>query len=104
MSHRRYGHHERSTLPRTRLAFRGYVGDELKLEERIEATDEELALFLDTLGEKHGKALLAMPGGEYHTIEIEFLDEPDPMNRFFRFGTDPRRMVKPIKLKDDPGA
>jgi hypothetical protein len=70
----------------------------MKLEERIEATDEELGNLLQDLGEKHGKALLAMPGGEHHMIEIEFLDEPNIMRRFFRFGTDPAYMVQPLDV------
>ena len=40
-------------------------------------------------------------GADPCMLEIEFLDEPDINQRFFRIGTDPRAMVVPIKLKAD---
>jgi hypothetical protein len=33
-----------------------------------------------------------------HIIEIEFLDEPDPKQRYFRFGTDPNGMTVPVEI------
>lgn len=33
-----------------------------------------------------------------HMIELEFLDEPNPNERFFRFGSDPTLMVRPLEI------
>jgi hypothetical protein len=76
-----------------KLAIRGYHGKSLIFEDRVdvEGRDEVLPYF----AEKHAKLLSGAP----HMIEIEFLDEPDPLQRFFRFGTDPSGMVIPIEVK-----
>jgi hypothetical protein len=31
-------------------------------------------------------------------VELEFLDEPNPHHRYFRFGTNPAGMVLPIAI------
>jgi hypothetical protein len=78
----------------TRLAIRGYIRGVKQFEERIYCPDD--AQGLDKIAEEHARRLLALPGGDRHMIEIEFLDDPDPSQRFFRFGTDQTGMVAPI--------
>jgi hypothetical protein len=78
------------------IAIRGFIGGVMQFEERIavsESGDE-----LETLAEKHMRALAPAADG-LHMIEFEFLDEPDPLQRFFRIGTDPAGMVAPIGIR-----
>lgn len=49
---------------------------------------------IQTIAEQHAKTLAQTPG----LIEIEFLDETDINQRFFRIGTDPRWMVNPVRI------
>ncbi|HZT29366.1 MAG TPA: hypothetical protein VFA33_05760 [Bryobacteraceae bacterium] len=78
-----------------RLAIRGYVGRTALFEDRIEVSPMDLDTVLPTLAEKHCEKLAAH---HLHMIEIEFLDEPNEQQRFFRFGTDPSGMVTPIEI------
>lgn len=78
-----------------RLAIRGWKGDQLVFQDHVEASESDLENMLPQLAEKHANALADAP----HTVEIEFLDEPDPNARFFRMGTDPGRMVMPLKVQ-----
>jgi hypothetical protein len=78
-----------------RLCFRGFAGRVVQFEEKAEIAVDQLETVLPSLAEKHAAALAAKT---LHMIEIEFLDEPDPDQRFFRFGTDPAGMVKPMKV------
>jgi hypothetical protein len=77
-----------------RLAIRGYAAGVVQFEDRLESDEADLAL-IPALSEKHAGDLLEH---RLHMIEIEFLDEPNPNERFFRFGSDPSRMVMPIKV------
>ena len=80
----------------TRIAIRGFIGGVKQFEEAVDVSEsgEEL----EGLAEKHALAIVARAGGEKHMIEIEFLDEPDPLQRFLRIGTDPAGMVAPIAI------
>jgi hypothetical protein len=84
----------------THLAIRGFVGGEKQFEDRTEVTAENLHALLPALAAKHATALAEH---RIHVIEIEFLDEPNPQERFFRFGTDPNGMVMPIGIKLEGG-
>lgn len=78
-----------------RLKIRGYAGGKLEFEDTVTVPVSGLEDVIAPLAEKHAQALASQ---EKMMIEIEFLDEPDPNERFFRFGTDPSRMVQPVLL------
>lgn len=78
-----------------RLAIRGYVGRRVMFEDRVEVGFDHLGGVLPALAEQHATKLVAH---ELHMIEIEFLDEPNENNKYFRFGTDPSGMVVPVAI------
>ncbi len=78
-----------------RIAVRGFAHGKRVFEDKAEVSDANLEKLLPALAMKHAKA---MARHELHMIEIEFLDEPDPNERFFRFGTDPAGMVAPVAV------
>jgi hypothetical protein len=79
-----------------RIAIRGFAAGKMLFEDRIDLDEAGLENLLPALATKHATAMVAH---RLHVIEIEFLDEPDPNQRFFRFGTDPGGMVLPIQIK-----
>ena len=83
-----------------RLAIRGYVGRRVIFEDRVEVPFADLDTVMPKLAEQHAANLAVH---ELHMIEIEFLDEPNEQERFFRFGTDPSGMVLPIGFPTEKG-
>jgi hypothetical protein len=77
------------------IAIRGFVGRKRVFEDRFKLEESTLDQLLPDLAEKHGRAIAS---NEINMIEIEFVDEPDPLQRFFRIGTDPSGMVWPIAI------
>lgn len=94
-------------MTKTRLAIRGYLRStddsgtlfkaELLFHDHLEVDDVELGDVLENLAEKHAGMMMSYAPRLY-MVEIEFLDEPNPMERFFRFGTDPSGMMSPLEV------
>ena len=78
-----------------RIIVRGFAGRKVVFEDRMEAPVDKIDAVLRQHAERHVRQMAAH---ELHIIEIEFLDEPNENERFFRFGTDPSGMVMPIKI------
>lgn len=78
-----------------RLMIRGYIAGVKQFEEPVNCTPGD---DLELLVTRQVANLCGKPGGYFHMIEIEFLDEPDPMQRYFRVGTDPEMMVIPMEI------
>lgn len=79
-----------------RLMVRGYLGRTLQFERAVNVDSDGLDGVLPALAEEHANAMAA---GELGMIEIEFLDEKDVNERYFRLGVDPRGMVRPVGYK-----
>jgi hypothetical protein len=79
---------------KVRIAARIFVARELLGEESLELDADDLETSLPLIAARH--AMLA--GDRPFMVEIEFLDEHDPLARYFRFGTDPAGMVIPIEI------
>jgi len=82
-------------MKKQRVIIRGYQHLVPIFEDRVDV-DEELTE-LEDVAERHAQLLKGTPC----MIEVEFLDEPDEKQRFLRFGTDPRGMVKPLAVDLD---
>lgn len=78
-----------------RIAIRGFIEGALEFEEFLEGPLQAVDSVIPSIAEKHAERLK----GARHMIELEFLDEPDPHERFFRFGSDPRAMVNPVECE-----
>jgi hypothetical protein len=79
-----------------RLAVRGFANGVLQFEERMDMDEAHLDELIPQLAEKHVEALRKH---RLHMVEIEFLDERNPLARFHRLGTDPSGMIMPLKVK-----
>ena len=67
-----------------RIRVRGFIKGKLLFVDSADIVSNNL----HDLSARCTTRLLNLPGGDRHIIEIEFLDEPDLRERFFRFGTD----------------
>jgi hypothetical protein len=66
-----------------RLAIRGFADGRKIFEDRISVDTDAIETKATELGRQHAEALDSY---ELDMIELEFLDEPDPLRRYFRFG------------------
>jgi len=78
-----------------RLSIRGYAGKEVVFHDRLDIEEAKIEDAIADVATAHAHR---MASHELQMIEIEFLDEPDPLARYFRFGTDPSGMVAPIEV------
>ena len=78
-----------------RLAVRGFAGKRIVFEDRIDVSPADFDSVVRTRAEDHARKMAAHG---LHMIEIEFLDERNEDERFYRFGTDPSGMVMPVQV------
>jgi hypothetical protein len=75
-----------------RIIVRGWGDGALIFQEAIEFDEPDDAM------PKAMEHVALMTRFEKCLIEIEYLDEPDPLQRFFRMGNDAARMVMPVRI------
>lgn len=83
-----------------RVVLRGYKKRVLQFEERLEVDAERIDDVIAEIAEKHAMAMLA---GTLGIIEFEWLDEPDPLQRFTRIGVETDCMVLPMAFRPGKG-
>jgi hypothetical protein len=76
------------------ITARIFVAGELLGEESLELDEAQIETLLPEIARQHAKLV----GDRPFMVEIEFLDEHDPQQRYFRFGSDPAGMVTPIAV------
>lgn len=77
------------------LTFRGFNGSQMVFEEQATIPASALSGVAEAYGKKH---CAAIESDELTMVEIEFMDESDPNERFFRIGTNPDGMVAPARI------
>lgn len=80
-----------------RVTIRQYRGLDLVSQETTDMDETTVK----QLSKKHGASMLL---GECDSVEIEFLDEPDPLTRFLRIGTNPVGMTNAVRFSDPEDA
>jgi hypothetical protein len=79
-----------------RIRVRGWENKEKKFDEHIELESAaEINKRLPVIAQHH---ISMLADAKDWLVEIEFLDEPDPLQRFFRLGSHPTHMAVPIIL------
>ena len=81
--------------------MRGWKRGKLVFEERYEVTPDSLDSIPEAAAERHAELLTDNGRDAPHMVEFEWLDEPNPLQRFTRIGTDPSAMVEPVVV-DSP--
>jgi hypothetical protein len=79
-----------------RLAIRGFAQGAKQFEDRVDVEEHLIEEVIPGLATQHAAAMASQ---KLQMIEIEFLDEPNEQERYFRFGTDPSGMVLPIRVE-----
>jgi len=80
----------------TRIQVRLWLAGRLEMDHTLTLDDGGLDAQIAQLLELQRGYLVSE---EPHMVEIEFLDEPNPLERFFRVGTDPNGMVLPARVE-----
>jgi hypothetical protein len=83
-----------------RVIVRGYKKRVLQFEEPLDVDPEKMDDVIHAMALRHVEAMKA---GTLGVIEFEFVDEPDPNERFFRIGVETDGMVAPMELRPGTG-
>lgn len=80
-----------------RFVFRLYKNGALWRTEKHTVPEERFEQIIRDLATRHATEVCTSAHAEF-MIEVECLDEPDPMERFLRFGSDPSGMLFPLRI------